>query len=226
MTPPLDRPIWSALNGRQAEFAIGDARALRYAADVEPFASTANDDPEYLAALAELIDGRDPVLLIQATPSPLPPGTRLLGAALGVQMLADGPVAGSRPAEAIALGDADSPEMIALAELTRPGPFRARTHHLGQFWGVRREGWLVAMAGERMKLPGMSELSGVCVHPEWRGHGFARALSAFVANSIQQRGETPFLHAYADNVAAIALYEQLGFRLRAHMHVQQLASDS
>ena len=91
--------------------------------------------------------------------------------------------------------------------MTRPGPFRARTHHFGQFWGIRREGQLVAMAGERMRLPGFSEVSGVCTHPDWRGHGFARALSAFVANRIQARGETPFLHAYADNGAAVGLYQ-------------------
>jgi predicted GNAT family acetyltransferase len=112
--------------------------------------------------------------------------------------------------------------MIALAELTEPGPFRARTHELGQFWGIRREGRLVAMAGERMKLPGFTELSGVCVHPDWRGHGFARDLSAFVAGAIAARGETPFLHVFADNRAAIRLYEQLGFTARREMAIQAI----
>lgn len=107
--------------------------------------------------------------------------------------------------------------------VTNPGPFRARTHHLGQFWGIRRQGKLVAMAGERLKVPGMTEVSGVCSHPEWRGHGFARALSAFVAWRIQDRGETPFLHAYASNSAAIELYEKLGFTLRSEMAVQALS---
>jgi predicted GNAT family acetyltransferase len=35
-----------------------------------------------------------------------------------------------------------------------------------------------------------------------------------VAHGIRQRGETPFLHAAAENVSAIRLYEALGFRLR------------
>lgn len=225
MTQPLDRPIWTALTTRQAEFGEGGSLALRYAADVEPFACAADDSTEALDALAALIAADDPALLIQATPSPLPRGTRVLSEREGVQMIAEQSIEGTKPADAVPLGDGDSTEMIALAELTRPGPFRARTHQLGQFWGMHREGRLVAMAGERMKMPGVTELSGVCVHPDWRGHGFARDLSAFVSNAIQQRGETPILHAYADNAAAVGLYEQLGFRLRSAMHVQLIARD-
>jgi ribosomal protein S18 acetylase RimI-like enzyme len=226
MTDPLDRPIWSALTTRQAEFAVGGPTALRYAADVEPFAAIARDDEASIAALGKLIGAGESVLTLQASPSPLPPGMRVVSEAAGAQMVASRPIAGAKPDGAVPLGDADSAEMIALAEMTRPGPFRARTHHLGQFWGIRRDGRLVAMAGERMKLPGMSELSGVCVHPDWRGHGFARSLSAFVANAIQARGETPFLHAYADNRAAIGLYETLGFTLRSEMSVQVIAPNN
>lgn len=217
---PLDRPIWSALTSVQGEFAQGGPLALRFQSDVEPFAAVAVDDEASLAALGQLIAAGEPALLLQATPSPLPPGTRLVSEALGVQMVAARAVEGARPEGAIPLGDADSPEMIELAEMTKPGPFRARTHHLGQFWGIRRDGQLVAMAGERMRLPGFSEVSGVCTHPDWRGHGFARALSAFVANRIQARGQTPFLHAYADNAAAVGLYEALGFATRSGMAVQ------
>jgi ribosomal protein S18 acetylase RimI-like enzyme len=219
---PLDRPIWSALTGRQAEFAEGSGLALRYRSSVEPFAAAAGDDVASLEALSELATPGDFLLLIQAEPSPVPPGITLVHEAVGVQMVAS-PISGDPPAQAVPLADADVPDMIALAELTKPGPFRAETHRLGQFWGIHRKGRLVAMAGERMKLPGFTEVSGVCVHPDWRGHGFARALSAFVASLIEERGETPFLHAYADNVAAIRLYEELGFSIRCEMAVQALA---
>ena len=138
-------------------------------------------------------------------------------------MIANLPIRGPRPDGAEVLGDADVPEMIALAELTRPGPFRKRTHTLGQFWGIRRNGSLAAMAGERMKLPALSELSGVCVHPDWRGHGFARSLSIFVASRIVERGETPFLHAYAGNAAALRLYEDIGFEIRSEMRALVVA---
>jgi predicted GNAT family acetyltransferase len=120
------------------------------------------------------------------------------------------------------LGDADAPDMLALAQLTEPGPFLAHTHMMGTFHGVRVDGRLVAMAGERMRAPGFTELSGVCTHPDFRGRGFARQLSAVVAADIQARGETPFLHAWRDNHPAIALYASLGFRLRAEVDVAVL----
>jgi predicted GNAT family acetyltransferase len=222
---PLDRPIWTALATRQAEFAIGNALALRYQSDVEPFAAVETDTSESLEALAGILAPGEPHILLQARPSPIPPGVGLVEEAFGVQMVAARPISAPKPAEAIPLADADAAEMLALAELTKPGPFRARTHRLGNFWGIRREGRLVAMAGERMKIPGMTEVSGVATHPDWRGHGFARSLSAFVASEIARRGETPFLHAFADNLAAIGLYESLGFAIRTEVHVQVIGRE-
>ena len=109
--------------------------------------------------------------------------------------------------------------MLELASLTNPGPFADRTSDLGEFWGVKDGDALVAMAGERMNQPGFIEVSGVCTHPDVRGRGFARALSATVAGRIRARGDVPYLHAYATNKAAIDLYESLGFRLRCRMNV-------
>jgi predicted GNAT family acetyltransferase len=112
------------------------------------------------------------------------------------------------------LGEADAPEMMALARQTEPGPFYAETYRMGSFIGVRREGRLVAMAGERLRLPGFTEVSGVCTHPDHRGQGLARTLMLHVMAGIRARGDVPFLHAYADNAGAIALYRKLGFVLR------------
>lgn len=113
----------------------------------------------------------------------------------------------------------DAAEMLALASLTKPGPFTLEALSLGEFWGVKIDGRLAAMAGERMKQPGYSELSGVCSHPDFRGGGFARLLSLFVANRIMARGEVPYLHAFANNAAAIKLYESIGFRLRSAIYI-------
>jgi predicted GNAT family acetyltransferase len=217
---PLDKPIWWALKSRQAEFARGGPSAMAFRADVEPFVAAASDDEPDLEAVSALLVPGDVLMLAQAKASPPLPGLQLKQEALGVQMVATRAIEGPRPDEAVPLGDADAAEMLALAELTRPGPFRTATHKLGQFWGIRREGRLVAMAGERLKLPGLTEVSGVCTHPDWRGHGFAARLSAFAARLVQDRGETPFLHAYADNSAAIALYEKLGFAIRSEMAMQ------
>jgi len=113
--------------------------------------------------------------------------------------------------------------MLALATETRPGPFFARTHQLGDFVGVKAGGRLIAMAGERMKPEGYTEVSGVCTDPGHRGRGYAGALMRVVAHRILARGETPFLHSYAHNTGAIGLYQSLGFALRSEMTMQVLS---
>ena len=218
MIQALDRPIWHALVTRHAHFAVGAPPALRYRADIEPFVAAADDSQASADAILPLVDPGESLLLIQANRATVPTGAIVETERLGVQMVANGVAFSTQPpAGAEPLGDADAADMIALAELTRPGPFRSRTHTMSQFFGIRRQGRLVAMAGERMQLPGYSEVSGVCSHPDWRGRGFARDLSIFIASRIVARGETPFLHAWADNVAAISLYEALGFKLRSEM---------
>jgi ribosomal protein S18 acetylase RimI-like enzyme len=214
MKEVLDRPIWHALAGRQAGFAVGDGLARRFRADVSPFIACADDSAEALAAVAPLLGAGETALFLQRGSVPLPPGTRAVEGGTGVQMVAEDYHPSDPPDGIVVLGEANAAEMLALATLTQPGPFRARTHELSQFWGVRDEtGRLLAMAGERLKLPGMSEVSGVCTHPDARGRGYAALLSRHVASQIVRRGEVPFLHAYATNAGAIRLYEGLGFRI-------------
>jgi predicted GNAT family acetyltransferase len=114
----------------------------------------------------------------------------------------------------VRLGPADVPEMLDLTARTRPGPFLPRTYELGAYLGIRRDGALVAMAGERLKPPGWTEISAVCTDDAWRGHGFASALIRVLVAGIRARGETAFLHAVATNTGAIRLYEAMGFELR------------
>lgn len=218
----LDRPVWNALSTRQAELALGGEHARRFVPSIGPLAGTRDDAPESLAELAELVPPDAPLLLLQADPIALPPQLHATTTADGVQMVAHDLSRGAataRDTRIERLDERDFPEMLALATLTKPGPFAARTPSLGAFWGVRDAGVLVAMAGERMRHDGFTEVSGVCTHPSARGRGLARELSALVAARILERGETPYLHAYAANTAAIRLYESLGFRLRCMMHV-------
>ena len=114
----------------------------------------------------------------------------------------------------VRLGPADVPEMLDLTARTKPGPFLPRTYELGVYLGIRRDGALVAMAGERLKPPGWTEISAVCTDDAWRGHGFASALIRVLVAGIRARGETAFLHAVATNAGAIRLYEAMGFELR------------
>jgi predicted GNAT family acetyltransferase len=218
----LDRPVWHALATRQAHIAQGSARARRFAPDIGPFAATADDSIESLAELATLLPAEGAVILLQKGEIPVPPGAAVAMSALGVQMVARtlAPLAPTPPLER--LTDADAPAMLELATLTAPGPFLPRTNTLGQFWGVKENGKLIAMAGERMKLDGYTEVSGVCTHPGARGRGLAGLLSRTVATQILNRGETPMLHAFASNTTAVALYEKLGFELRCHVNVMVL----
>jgi ribosomal protein S18 acetylase RimI-like enzyme len=222
MPHPLDRPVWSALSGRQLDLSVGDAFARRFAPDIGPLAAARTGSAASLAALSALVPDDGALILLEAEDAAAVPDTGVSRRARGVQMVAGDLKAVSSATRMEPLSDADAPEMLALANLTEPGPFAALTHTLGQFWGVREGGRLVAMAGERMKPEGFAEVSGVCVHPDHRGRGYAAALSALVADQITARGETPFLHAYADNAGAIRLYESLGFAIRCGVTVAVL----
>ena len=120
------------------------------------------------------------------------------------------------------LGDQNAPEMFRLAQISKPGPFEPQSHRLGDFIGVRREAGLVAMAGQRMGFCGWVEISGVCVHPEYRGCGLARSLMVQMINRVLGQGARPFLHTYAENSPAIRLYEQLGFEIRTELNFASL----
>lgn len=220
---PLDHAVWSALTGRQAHLALVEGGARRFAPAYGVFAAVEDRSGASLAGLGALVAAHGDVALMEPDPPAEAPGVAVASRDLGVQMTAERLTAGPAPGFEIApLTDADAPEMLALATLTQPGPFFARTHELGDFFGVKAGGRLVAMAGERMKPDGFTEVSGVCTHPDHRGRGYAGALMRRVAGRILDRGETPFLHAYAANRGAIALYETLGFTLRREVLMTRL----
>ena len=223
----LDRPAWAALSTRHLELSLGDALARRYAKDVNLFASACDDTAAALAALSDLVQPGERVFILQVPDILVPDGLVPVKAARGVQMIAARRIQAAGPDEdLVQLADADAPEMLALARLTEPGPFLARTHLMGDFLGIRIDGRLAAMAGERFRFPGHTEVSGVCTHPDFRQRGLARRLSAAVAARIESRGERPFLHAWRTNRPAIALYESLGFEIRAEVDVKVLERPS
>jgi predicted GNAT family acetyltransferase len=226
MGHPLDRAIWASLTSRQAPLGVAQAGARRYRPEYALFAALDDTAPESLAALSELVAEHGPVAIVEAAAPPAVPATRIAQSGALVQMICEDLVTAEREPdfEIVALGDDDAAEMLALATLTRPGPFFARTHQLGDFIGVKVGGRLAAMAGERMKPDGFTEVSGVCTHPDHRGRGYAGVLSQRVAQRIVARGEVPFLHAFADNTAAIRLYETLGFRIRMRPVMTVLAT--
>lgn len=220
----LDRPVWAALSTQHLSLSVGGALARRYAPDVNLFASACDDTPPALRALADLVQPGDRVFVLQVPEIIMPPGLVSVKAAKGVQMVATRkPQPAGADTDIVELTAADAAEMLALATLTEPGPFLTRTHTMGVFRGIRIDGRLAAMAGERFRFPGHTEVSGVCTHPDFRGRGLARRLSTAVAAGIESRGERAFLHAWKTNRAAISLYESLGFEIRAEVDVKVLA---
>ncbi|HXE32144.1 MAG TPA: GNAT family N-acetyltransferase [Terriglobales bacterium] len=210
----LDQPIWNALQTRQARWAEGGALARRFPPAMTTLGALREPSIEAFDALAALQQpGEATALLFPEAVGP-PPGWEVIRSFLLPQFIHVGDVPAPPKIEPEALGDSDSPAMYELARLTKPGPFGLRTYQLGGYYGVYRAGRLAAMAGERLQLPGYTEVSAVCTHPDFAGQGLAAGLVATVAGRIRARGETPFLHVVAENTRAIALYERLGFRRR------------
>lgn len=205
--------------------AEGAVDARRYRQQVNLFAACRDDaDPACHAELATLFGPGEAAYLLQVSAPPRPAGFAVEREAVGVQLLGPNPALQrqSPSIEFAPLGEADAFDMLELATLTEPGPFLPQTWRMGQFFGVREKGRLLAMAGERMRPADWTEVSGVCVHPDARGRGLARALSAAVLAAIAARGERAFLHAWRSNIAAIRLYESLGFTQRAEVQVAVL----
>jgi ribosomal protein S18 acetylase RimI-like enzyme len=208
----LDNPVWSSLTGPHARLAERRPGAARYPADVCPFVGLADagarsswDD------LGDLIgpDGSAAVIGLRSAPE----HWEIRWQAEGFQMVGTG-FEGGPDSEAVPLGEEDVTDMLDLIERTRPGPFLPRTVTMGTYLGIRRDGKLVAMAGERLHPSGWTEISAVCTDDTCRGQGLGTRLVGAVTAAIRARGEVPFLHVAGTNTAAIRLYEELGFHTR------------
>ncbi len=211
-TRVLDSPALASLNGAHARFAERRGEVVRYTPDVSVWTGFPDrpDDRDWRDAVDLLGPG---AVFRVGLDTVLPAGWTEVEGAGGVQLTGEA-VAGAPDDEAVELTPDDVPEVLDLVDRTRPGPFAPRTIELGRYLGIRRQGRLVAMAGERLHPPGWTEISAVCTDPAHRGAGLGRRLVLAVAHGVRQRGETPMLHAAAGNTGAIRLYEHLGFRLR------------
>jgi predicted GNAT family acetyltransferase len=220
----LDNPIWNALASRQQHFAEVRDEARKFPSEVTTLAGLAEVARDAFEALAELLRPDETTALFLEAAVELPVTLTVVRTLPLVQMLYNGPATApshlkSSPLQFTELTSADVPEMVALAKLTEPGPFGRRTRELGTYIAIRADGNLAAMAGERLKLPGYTEVSAVCTHPDYAGRGYATALVAEMTARICTRGAQPFLHTREDNLRAIQVYERLGFEKRKVFHL-------
>jgi predicted GNAT family acetyltransferase len=226
---PLDNVIWQALTTRHCRFAEGSGQARRFIQEVGPLGAFFEESDQGYASLAELVAPGGTVGLFLDEPYAPRPGWSFVAGAPLLQMICENGVAPTAKAdprvEITELGLHDSHEMIELTVMTKPGPFSTRTHELGTYIGIRIGKTLVAMAGERLKVPEHTEVSAVCTHPEHTGKGYAGLLTSEVMRRIRERGETPFLHVRQDNVRAIEIYKRLGFRKRKLGHFAVLRKE-
>lgn len=235
MTDVLDNPVWQALTGVQSAWALRQGEAVRFVPEAAPFFAVPHLGAQAFRDLAQLVRQAPTAALVLPTRVPAPAGAEarlFLPHAIAtppgwsktfekplIQMLLVAPPNARTPAGAIVeLGPADLAEILDLARRAEPGPFGPRTLELGRFLGIRRDGRLVAMAGERMRLPGFTEISAVATDPTDRGRGLGGALTAELARRIRATGSHPFLHVFPDNPAA-PLYRRLGFVERASLTV-------
>lgn len=217
----LDQPTWASLTGPHARFAERRGRAVRYRPDVSPF--VALEDPADEACWADAARLAGPSGSVVLLPGPLaaPPGWRRVFGEECLQLVESAVIPLHDP-EAVRLGPEDVPEILDLISRTRPGPFLPRTIELGTYLGIRRDGALVALAGERQRPPGWTEVSAVCTDPAYRRQGLAARLVRAVVAGVRERGEQAYLAVLASNPGAIRVYESLGFTLRSRGWVSAL----
>ena len=222
----LKRPTWSALTTRHASFALGNGLARRYPPDISPMSAVREVSEGSLQDLAGLLPPGDIVGVFSAEPVGSTRDLSVIIHKFVDQMVYEASEGTPTASEVDELTPADVPEMMHLAELTKPGPFAVRTIALGSYIGIRDGGQFVAMAGERLRFDGFTEISGVCSHPDHRGRGYPSLLVSTLMRQILDRGDTPFLHVFNDNTRAIALYRKLGFAKRRSFTVTVLKRET
>ena len=213
MAPELDNPFWSSLYSLHRDIALREGEVARYPAAFAPFLGVAGAGVDAAAAIAALVEPQESVYLLGVTPA-VPRGWLLDAFAPLAQMVCPAPIAVIDGPPVIELTEAHRDDVLALVALVYPHYFRPRAMELGRYFGIYRDGRLAAIAGERLGTDTQREISAVCTHPDFHGHGYARRLVARLSNDNLEHGKLPFLHVSHDNLRAKRLYEQLGYRHR------------
>jgi GNAT superfamily N-acetyltransferase len=222
---PLENPIDAALRGSHAHLSLTHGLARKYPSDVAPFAVLAENTPAALADLHALL-ARNELTSVTGDLPPTHPGIRYKGPIPCLQLLIPEHLRPPTPHPPVAqiapLSCTDARAMVALTDIAFPGFFRSRTCVMGRYYGIWNNGDLIAMAGERLILAPYREISGVCTHPDHRGHGYAAALITRLLHDHRQQHAHSFLHVVSTNRAAIDIYLRLGFEITREVQLHRL----
>lgn len=210
----LDNPFWSSLRTRHRDIALFADDAARYPSEYAPFLGVASTEARVDEALEALVPVEETVYLLGLLPR-VPDGWQCEAFRPLAQMTCTAPLEVAAGPEVVQLDASRQPDAIALTALVYPHYFRQRTMDLGRYFGIYIDGRLAAMVGERLGTDDTRELSAICTHPDFTGRGYARRLTAMLANDNLERGCTPFLHVSHENTRALEMYAKLGFRHRA-----------
>ena len=219
MNTVLINSVWEALSSRQSHFNRGTQSLKYFPQEVSPFIGLKNWDTEDLVDLENNIPGNRSFSVMIAKEVTIPPSFKIIFSLPLYQMVCINLIPFSNPSIAIDnLGNKDIPKMLALTEITKPGPFYERTIDFGHYIGIFDKEELVAMAGERLQINGFTEISAICTKPEYLGKGYASLLLSKASERTMKEGNTPFLHVRTDNVRAIQVYQKLGFTIKADVY--------
>ncbi|MBN8822668.1 MULTISPECIES: GNAT family N-acetyltransferase [unclassified Spirosoma] len=215
----LDNPAWNALVSGNKHLGDGTDNVKYFMPEVSPFVALQENTAQNLHLLDAAIPFNSPIGFITTIQLPIPTPWTLLQRVDGLQMVYDS--VAEKPQTNLPirpLTSADVPDMLALTQLTRPGPFSTRTIEFGHYEGIFDEDKLVAMTGQRLNPFNYAEVSAVCTHPDHLGKGYARQLISNQLYRIQQSDGVPFLHVRSDNKRAIQIYEAMGFKVRTEIY--------
>lgn len=223
MSHPLDNPIWNALNTGSHTLSFGTDRVRLVNREMGFFAGLPAYQKENLDELNDYLEAGQRVILFP--PDHLPPDEKwkVHNDRELLQLVCERDFSTVEPQpEILPLDESHVAEMLALTQLTKPGPFLNKTIDFGDYFGFFSDGKLVSMAGSRLSPSPYTEVSAVCTHPDFAGQGISKKVMPHVLQAIQQRGKIPFLHLYPDNIPALRLYTSLGFVSRAMLRVYLL----
>jgi ribosomal protein S18 acetylase RimI-like enzyme len=216
----LDNPAWNALNSGNKHLSNGDDNVKYFSKEVSPFIGLKEPTESNFQLLYDTLPFAGFFNLISPEEISIPAPWKVAKHIKVLQMVQNKPLATIATShEIIDLGEHNVPEMLALTQLTNPGPFATRTIDFGYYQGIFSNDELVAMAGQRMNPYQYAEISAVCTHPDHLGKGYAKQLLLNQTQRIKAAGNTPFLHVLSANERAIQVYETMGFETRRELSI-------